>query len=92
MNKAGLIDALSEQTGLDKKDCKKMLETTMDIIENQLAAGERVQLAGFGCFEVQNRHSREGVNPRTKERMMIPACKCPSFKAGKVLKGAVNEE
>lgn len=91
MNKAGLIEALSRETGLDKKDCKKMVETTLEIIENRLAEGERVQLAGFGCFEVQNRHSREGVNPRTKERMRIPACKCPSFKAGKVLKGVVNK-
>lgn len=91
MNKASLIDALAKQTGLDKKECKKMVETTLQIIEDQLAAGERVQLAGFGCFEVQSRHSREGVNPRTKERMMIPACKCPSFKAGKVLKSAVND-
>lgn len=91
MNKAGLIDALSQQTGIDKKECKKMVEVTLTLIEQQLAAGERVQLAGFGCFEVQSRHSREGVNPRTKERMMIPACKCPSFKAGKVLKSAVND-
>lgn len=91
MNKAGLIEELAQQTGLDKKDCKTMVEATLNIIENQLAAGERVQLAGFGCFEVQSRHTREGVNPRTKERMMIPACKCPSFKAGKVLKGAVNK-
>ncbi len=91
MNKAGLVDALSQQTGIDKQECKKMVEVTLTLIEQQLAAGERVQLAGFGCFEVQSRHSREGVNPRTKERMMIPACKCPSFKAGKVLKSAVNE-
>lgn len=90
MNKAGLIEALSQETGLDKKECKQMVEATLKIIENELAAGDRVQLAGFGCFEVQSRHTREGVNPRTKERMVIPACKCPSFKAGKVLKGAVN--
>ena len=92
MNKAGLIEALAKETGLDKKDCKVMVEATLRIIEEQLAEGERVQLAGFGCFEVQNRHSREGVNPRTTERMMIPACKCPSFKAGKVLKSAVNAD
>lgn len=91
MNKAGLIEKLSQQTGVEKKDCKTMVEAALSIIEQELAEGERVQLAGFGCFEVQNRHSREGVNPRTKERMMIPACKCPSFKAGKVLKSAVNK-
>ena len=90
MNKAELIALVAEKTGFTKKDAEKAVNATMSSIEETLVKGERVQLIGFGTFEVRHRAKRKGRNPQTNEEMIIPASKAPVFKAGKNLKEKVN--
>ena len=89
MNKAELISAVSQKTGLSKKDSEKAVCAVFDSITEQLRDGGRVQVVGFGAFEVRQRASHIGRNPRTKEEITIPATTAPAFKAGKALKDAV---
>ena len=90
MNKTELIAAIAEQAEISKKDAEKALKAFVDVVTEQLKEGERVQLVGFGTFEVSERAAREGRNPQTGKTMKIAACKAPKFKAGKALKDAVN--
>ena len=91
MNKTELIASMAEKCQLTKKDTEKALKAFMDIVQETLAKGEKVQLVGFGTFEVKERAARIGRNPRTKEEIKIPASKAPVFKAGKDLKESVNK-
>lgn len=91
MNKAELITAAAEKTGLSKKDTERTVAAVIDAISDALAAGDKVQLVGFGVFEVKSRAARMGRNPRTKEAIEIPASKNPVFKPGKALKDKVAE-
>ena len=91
MNKSELIAAVVEKTELSKKDAEKALKAFEDVITEELKKGEKVQLVGFGTFEVTERAERMGRNPKTKETMVIAASKAPKFKAGKAVKDAVNE-
>ena len=91
MNKAELIEAMAEQTELTKKDVEKVLKSFVDVVSSELQKGGKVQLVGFGTFEVVERAAREGRNPSTGESMEIKASKRPKFKAGKSLKDIVNE-
>ena len=90
MNKNELIAAVSESAGLTKKDTERVINAAFDTISAQLAAGNRVQLTGFGIFEVKDRQARVGRNPRTKEAVQIPASKTPVFKPSKALKEIVE--
>jgi DNA-binding protein HU-beta len=90
MNKTELVAAIAEKTGLSKKDAEKALKAFTEVVSEELKKGEKIQLVGFGTFEVAERPAREGRNPRTGETMPIPASKAPKFKAGKALKDAVN--
>lgn len=90
MNKTELIAAVAEAAGLNKKDSEKALKAFVDVVTAELKKEEKVQLVGFGTFEVSNRAAREGRNPQTGETMKIAACKAPKFKAGKALKDAIN--
>jgi len=90
MNKTDLIQAVVEKTGLTKKDSTKALEAVIDAISESLAKGDKVQLVGFGTFEVRSRQAREGRNPATGETIKIEASKAPAFKAGKALKDKVK--
>ena len=89
MNKTELIAAIAEKAGLTKKDAERVLNATVDSISGALANGDRVQVSGFGSFEVKTREARVGRNPRTKETIQIPAAKLPAFKAAKALKDAI---
>lgn len=89
MNKTELISAVAEKAGLTKKDAERVVCATLDTIVAELAKGERVQLSGFGIFEVKAREARVGRNPKTKEAIEIPATKLPAFKASKALKDIV---
>ena len=89
MNKTEIIAAVAEKTGLTKKDAERVVSATIETISASLAQGEKVQIAGFGNFEVKTREARVGRNPRTKETIEIPATKLPVFKAAKALKDAV---
>jgi len=89
MNKAELIAAVAEKTGMSKKDTEAVIVATLNTITNALAEEEKVQLVGFGSFEVKKRAERTGLNPKTMESIAIPASKYPVFKAGKALKEAV---
>lgn len=91
MNKAELVSAVAEKTGMSKKDSEKAVNAAFDTITEALAAGDKVQLVGFGAFEVKERGARIGRNPKTKEEIEIPATRVPVFKAGKVLKDAVSK-
>ncbi len=91
MNKAELVAAIAEKTELSKKDSEKALKALIDVVTEELVKGEKVQLVGFGTFEVATRPERTGRNPRTKEDIKIPASKAPKFKAGKALKDVVNK-
>ena len=91
MNKTELIAAVAEKTGLTKKDAERVVNATFETIAQNLAAGNKVQVSGFGNFEVKAREARVGRNPRTKETIEIPATKLPAFKAAKALKDAVAE-
>ena len=90
MNKKEQIAAIAEQAEISKKDAEKALKAFVDVVTEQLKEGEKVQLVGFGTFEVSERAAREGRNPQTGKTMKIAACKAPKFKAGKALKDAVN--
>ena len=90
MNKTELIAAVAEQAELSKKDAEKALKAFTDVIAAELVKGEKVQLVGFGTFEVSERAARVGRNPQTKQEITIPASKAPKFKAGKALKDVVN--
>ena len=90
MNKTELIAAMAEQTQLSKKDAEAALKAFIDVVSEELKKGEKVQLVGFGTFEVSERAAREGRNPATGETMTIAASKSPKFKAGKALKDLVN--
>ena len=92
MNKAELITAIAEKTELSKKDAEKALKAFTDVVAEELKKGEKVQLVGFGTFEVSERASREGRNPRTGETMTIASSRTPKFKAGKALKDIMNEK
>ncbi|MDA8442567.1 MAG: HU family DNA-binding protein [Peptococcaceae bacterium] len=89
MNKTDLVTAVAEKTSLAKKDAEKAVTKVFESIEEALAQGDKVQLVGFGTFEVRERAERTGRNPQTKEQIVIPASKVPTFKAGKALKDAV---
>jgi len=91
MNKAELINAAAEKTGLSKKDTEAVVSAAIEVITEALAQSEKVQLVGFGSFEVKSRAARIGRNPRTKEQIEIPASKTPVFKAGKALKDTVSK-
>lgn len=90
MNKTELIAAMAEQTELSKKDAEAALKAFVDVVSEELKKGEKVQLVGFGTFEVSERAAREGRNPQTGETMEIKASKTPKFKAGKALKDMMN--
>lgn len=90
MNKAELVAAVAEKAELSKKDSEKLLKAFVDVVTDELIKGEKVQLVGFGTFEVSERLEREGRNPQTGETMKIAASKAPKFKAGKALKDAIN--
>ena len=89
MNKAELINAAAEKAGLSKKDTEAVVTAAIEVITAALADAEKVQLVGFGAFEVKARAERIGRNPKTKESIKIPASKVPVFKPGKALKDAV---
>ena len=89
MNKAELIAAVAENSGISKKDAEKAVTATFDAITEELVAGGKVALVGFGSFDVKTRAERVGRNPRTREEITIPASRTPQFKAGKALKDAV---
>ena len=91
MNKAELINAAAEKAGLSKKDTEAALNAALEAITEALKESEKVQLVGFGAFEVKARAERIGRNPRTKEQISIPASKVPVFKPGKALKDAIAE-
>ena len=91
MNKAELINATAEKAGLSKKDTEAVINAAIDAIVASLQKGDKVQLVGFGAFEVKARAERIGRNPRTKEQIKIPASKVPGFKPGKALKDAVAQ-
>ncbi|MHC1694440.1 MAG: HU family DNA-binding protein [Eubacteriales bacterium] len=90
MNKAQLVDSISQKTGMKKKDAEAALNAVVGTIEEALVSGDKVQIMGFGTFEVKQREERKGRNPSTKEEIIIPASKHPSFTAGKSLKTVVN--
>lgn len=90
MNKTELVAAMAEQTNLSKKDVEAVLKSFADVVSEELKNGGKVQLVGFGTFEVSERAAREGRNPQTGETMTIAASKAPKFKAGKALKDMVN--
>ena len=90
MNKTELIDKIHEKSGLSKVDSKKALDATLDAIKEALAADDKVALIGFGTFSVNVRAAREGINPRLKEKILIPEKKIAKFKAGAELADALN--
>ena len=90
MNKAELVAAMAEKTELSKKEAEAALKAFTDVVSEELKKGEKVQLVGFGTFEVSERAAREGRNPQTGETMEIKASKTPKFKAGKALKDMMN--
>ena len=89
MNKAELVMAIADKTQMTKKDAEAAVMAAIEAVTDALAQGERVQLVGFGSFEVKKRAERTGLNPKTMESIAIPASKAPTFKAGKALKDAV---
>ena len=89
MNKAELVAAVAEKTALSKKDSEKAVNAAFEAITAALVGGDKVQLVGFGAFEVKERNARVGRNPKTKEEIQFPASRVPVFKAGKALKDVV---
>ena len=92
MNKSELIAAIAAKTGETKKNAEASLNAFIDVVTESLVKGDKVQLVGFGSFEVRKRAARKGRNPQTKEEIKIPASKAPVFKAGKALKDLVNNK
>ncbi len=90
MNKTELVDAIAKETGLSKKDAEKSVKAFTDVVSKELKKKGKVQLVGFGTFEVAKRAARTGKNPQTGAAIKIPAAVVPKFKAGKALKDAVN--
>lgn len=90
MNKTELVAAIAQETQLSKKDAEAAVKAFIDVVAGELKKGEKVQLVGFGTFEVSERAAREGRNPQTGETMTIAASKAPKFKAGKALKDQIN--
>ncbi|MDD6551351.1 MAG: HU family DNA-binding protein [Lachnospiraceae bacterium] len=91
MNKTELVAEIAEKADTSKKEAEVVLRAFTDVVTEQLKKGEKIQLVGFGTFEVAERSARTGRNPQTGEEMQIAASKAPKFKAGKALKDAVNE-
>ena len=91
MNKTELVAAVAAKTGLTKKDAERVVSTTIETITETLVKGEKVQISGFGNFEVKAREARVGRNPRTKETIQIPATRLPVFKASKALKDSISK-
>lgn len=91
MNKAQLINCLSEQTNMQKKDCRLVIDAMLNMMEDELSKTGKVQLSGFGTFETKQRHARQGVHPKSQEKITIPASKTVQFKLGKSLKGKLND-
>ncbi len=91
MNKTDLIAAIAKETGLTKKDAEGAVKAFVDVVSQELKKGGKVQLVGFGTFEVSERAAREGRNPQTGDAMEIQASRTPKFKAGKALKNLVND-
>ena len=91
MNKTQLIDVVANKSGLKRKEAEVAVNSVLAAIEDALVAGEKVQLIGFGSFEVKERAERKGRNPKTKEQITIPAAKYPAFSASKSLKESVNK-
>ncbi len=92
MNKTELINAVAEKSGVTKKDAEKTVNAVLAAVTETLSAGENVQIAGFGTFEVRQRAEKQGRNPRTGETITVPAASVPAFKAGKGLKDAVAKK
>ena len=92
MNKSDLIAAIAAKTGDTKKNAEATVNAFVDVVTETLVKGDKVQLVGFGSFEVRKRAARKGRNPQTKEEIKIPASKAPVFKAGKALKDLVNKK
>lgn len=92
MNKSELVAAIAAKTELSKKDSEKALKAFIEVVTEELKKGDKVQLVGFGTFEVAKRAAREGRNPQTGKSMKIAASKAPKFKAGKALKDEVNKK
>ena len=90
MNKTELVAAMAASAELSKKDAEKALKAFIDVVTDELKKGEKVQLVGFGTFEVSKRAAREGINPATQKPIKIAASKAPKFKAGKALKDMLN--
>ena len=90
MNKTELVDAMAKKAGISKKDAEAAVKAFTDVVAAELKKGGKVQLVGFGTFEVSKRAARKGRNPQTKAAISIPASKAPKFKAGKALKDTVN--
>ena len=90
MNKAELVAAIADKTDLSKKDSEKALKAFIEVVTKELKKGGKIQLVGFGTFEVVKRAAREGRNPQTGKTMKIKASKAPKFKAGKALKDSLN--
>ena len=90
MNKTELVAAIADKAEISKKDSEKALKAFIDVVSEELVNGGKIQLVGFGTFEVSERAAREGRNPQTGKTMKIEACKAPKFKAGKALKDAIN--
>ena len=91
VNKAELISVMAEKSGLTKKDSEKALNSFIEAVEEALVKGDKVQLVGFGTFEVRERSARKGRNPQTGEEIDIPAASVPAFKAGKALRDSINK-
>ena len=89
MNKTEIIAAAAEASGMTKKDAERVINAALDTVTAALAKGDKVQLSGFGIFEVKEREARVGRNPRTKETIQIPATRLPVFKASKALKDSI---
>ena len=92
MNKADLVAAIAAKTGESKKASEALVNAFTEVVADALKGGDKVQLVGFGSFEVRKRAARKGRNPQTKEEIKIPASKAPVFKAGKALKDLVNKK
>lgn len=90
MNKAELVAAIADKAELSKKDAEKALKAFTDVVAEEMKKGEKIQLVGFGTFEVSSRAARVGRNPQSGKEMKIPASKAPKFKAGKALKDMIN--
>ena len=91
MNKTELINVVKEKTGLSKKDAEQAVNAVLDTVTEELVKGEKVQIVGFGTFEVRSRSARQGRDPRTNQTITIAASKSPAFKAGKAFKEAVDK-